>query len=210
MLKSPSTMTCTFYCKFSSYNESKHVRYLALISCQPGVITHGFVVRSMLKKGFNEAVKSNTNTQVSRQVYRFCHVPDGRMLRMNREMHDAFQVHFRDRCAHCPDLQLQKFRSSHVDFTRRGAAEVAGCEGVVTECKFRDALKHVGLNKSPGFDCLPKCTWGCRTYLCLFWWICSTIGSLREPTLVALSRAWSHCWKKVAGMFGRDLMITGP
>ena len=51
--------------------------------------------------------------------------------------------------------------------------------------------------------CPTKCTWGCRTCLCLFWRICSTIGSPREPSLVALPRAWSHCWRKVAGMFGR-------
>ena len=32
---------------------------------------------------------------------------------------------------------------------------MAGCEGVVTECEVRDALKQVGLNKSPGLDSLP-------------------------------------------------------
>ena len=51
--------------------------------------------------------------------------------------------------------------------------------------------------------CPMKCTWGCHTCLSLFWWICSTIGSPREPSLVALPRASSHCWRKVAGMFGR-------
>ena len=30
--------------------------------------------------------------------------------------------------------------------------EVAGCEGVITECEVRDALKQVGLNKLPGVD----------------------------------------------------------
>ena len=28
----------------------------------------------------------------------------------------------------------------------------ASCEGVITECEVRDALKRVGLNKSPGLD----------------------------------------------------------
>ena len=49
-----------------------------------------------------------------------------------------------------------------------------------------------------------KCTWGCCTCLCIFWKICSTIGSPREPSLVALPKAWSHCWRKVACMFARD------
>ena len=35
-------------------------------------------------------------------------------------------------------------------------AEAASCEGVVTECEVRDALKRVGLNKSPGQDGLPN------------------------------------------------------
>ena len=34
-------------------------------------------------------------------------------------------------------------------------AEAASCEGVVTECEVRDALKQVSLNKSPGLDGLP-------------------------------------------------------
>ena len=31
----------------------------------------------------------------------------------------------------------------------------AGCEGVITECEVRDALRQIGLNKSPGRDSLP-------------------------------------------------------
>ena len=50
---------------------------------------------------------------------------------------------------------LREFRSYLADFPRLGAAEVASCEGVVTECEVRDALKQVGLNKSPGLDGLP-------------------------------------------------------
>ena len=34
-------------------------------------------------------------------------------------------------------------------------AEASSCEGVVTEYEVRDALKQVGLNRSPGLDCLP-------------------------------------------------------
>ena len=71
--------------------------------------------------------------------------PDGHVLRFNREMRDAFRVHFRFCFAYCPDLPLQGFRSYLADFPRLE-------EGVVTECEVRDALKQVGLNKSPGLD----------------------------------------------------------
>ena len=67
-------------------------------------------------------------------------------------MRDAFRAHFRDRFARCPDLPLWEFRSYLADFPRLGVAEAASCEGVVTECEVRDALKQVGLNKSPGLD----------------------------------------------------------
>ena len=32
---------------------------------------------------------------------------------------------------------------------------MASCEGAVTDCEFRGALKQVGLNKSPGLGGLP-------------------------------------------------------
>ena len=81
--------------------------------------------------------------------------PDGCVLRSNREIRDAFQADFRDRFARCPDLPLQEFRSYLADFPGLGAAEAANCECVITECEVRDALKQVGLNKSPGLDGLP-------------------------------------------------------
>ena len=68
---------------------------------------------------------------------------DGRVLRAYREIHDAFRAHFRDRFARCPDLSLQEFRNYLADFPRLGVAEAAGCEGVITECEVRDALKQV-------------------------------------------------------------------
>ena len=87
--------------------------------------------------------------------------PDGRMLRSSSEMRVAFRAHFRDRFARCSDLPLQEFRSYLTDFPRLGSAEAASCDGVVTECEVRDALKQVSLNKSPGLDgCPTKCTWG--------------------------------------------------
>ena len=70
-------------------------------------------------------------------------------------MSDAFRAHFRDRFAHCPDLPLQEFRSNLADFPKLGATEAACCEGGITECEVRYALKQAGLNKSPGLDGLP-------------------------------------------------------
>ena len=81
--------------------------------------------------------------------------PDRRLLRSSREIRDAFRAHFRDRFARCTDLPLREFRSYLADFPRPGVAEAASCEGVDTECEVRDALKQVGLNKSPGLDGLP-------------------------------------------------------
>ena len=77
------------------------------------------------------------------------------MLRSNHEIRDAFWAYFRGRFACCPDLPLQAFRSYLADFPRLRAAEAASCEGVITECEVRDALKQVGLNKLPGLDGLP-------------------------------------------------------
>ena len=121
----------------------------------------GSVVRSRLKRVLNEAVKSNATAR-EEEVRRFpdryiasVKTPDGRLLRSGREIRDAFRAHFRDRFARCTDLPLREFRSNLADFPRLGAAEAASCEGVVTECEVRDALKQVGLNKSPGLDGLP-------------------------------------------------------
>ena len=64
-------------------------------------------------------------------------------------------MHFRGGVARCLDLTLQEFRSYFVDFSRLGAAKAACCEGFLTECKVCDALKPVGLKKSPRLDGLP-------------------------------------------------------
>ena len=76
---------------------------------------------------------------------------DRRMLGSNHEMHETFQAHF----AHCPDLLAQEFHCYLADFPHLQEAEAARCKGVVTECELHDALKQVGLNKSPGQDGLP-------------------------------------------------------
>ena len=81
--------------------------------------------------------------------------PDGRVLRANREIRDAFRGHFRDRFACYPDLPLQEFRNYLADFPCLGADEAASCKVVISKCEDRDALERVGLNKSPGLDGLP-------------------------------------------------------
>ena len=120
----------------------------------------GFVVRNRLKRVPNEAVKCNA-FMCKEELRRFpwyiecVNAPDGRVLRSSREIREAFRTHFRDRFARCPDLQTQEFRDYLADFPRLGEAEVVSCEGAVTECEVRSALKQVGLNKSPGLDGLP-------------------------------------------------------
>ena len=45
---------------------------------------------------------------------------DGRVLRANCEIRDAFRAHFRDRFPHCSDLPLQDFRNYLANFSRHG------------------------------------------------------------------------------------------
>ena len=71
--------------------------------------------------------------------------PDGRVMRSSREIREDFRTLFRGRFARCPDLRFQEFRNYLTDFPRLGEVEAASCEGVVTECKVRSALKQVGL-----------------------------------------------------------------
>ena len=157
----------------------------------------GSVVRSRLKRVLNETVKSNTTAR-EEEVRRFpdryiasVKTLDGRLLQSGREIRDAFRANFRDRFARCTDLPLREFRSCLADFPRLGAAEAANCEGVVTECEVRDTLKQVGLNKSPGLDGLPYEVYLSMSHMFvpILTDISSTIGSPREPSLVALPRA---------------------
>ena len=84
---------------------------------------NGYVVKSRLKRVFNEAVKSKAiaREEVRRFPYRYIDSiksPDGRVLLLNREIRDAFRAHFRDRFVRCPDLSLQEFSSYLADFSR--------------------------------------------------------------------------------------------
>ena len=121
----------------------------------------GFVVRSKLKRIPNEAVKCGTfprKEEVRRFLHRYIEFilsPDGHVLRSNYEMLGVFRAHFRVHFARCPDLPVQEFRSYLADFPRLREVEATSCEGLVIKCEVRDALKQVGVSKSPGLDGLP-------------------------------------------------------
>ena len=92
------------------------------------------------------------STKVRLSVYRIGQVPGQAHAPSNREMCGAFRAHFHDHFACCPDLPVQEFRSYLADFPRPREAEAASCAGLVTECEVCEALKQVGLKKSPGLD----------------------------------------------------------
>ena len=86
---------------------------------------------------------------------------------------------------------------------RLGAAEAASCEGMISECEFRDVLKQVGLNKSPGLDGLPY-----EVYLRLphmfvpiltdtfnHWFAQGAIpGSVIKGVIILLKKGSKHVW----------------
>ena len=170
----------------------------------------GYVVRSRLKRVLNEAVKTNA-TACEEEVRRFpdryigsVKAPDGRLLRSGCAIRDAFQAHFRDRFARCTDLPLREFRSYLADFPRLGVAEAASCEGVVTECEVRDALKQVGLNKSPGLDGLPYEVYLRMSHMFVpiltdmfnHWFAQGAIpGSVTKGVITLLKKGGRHVWE---------------
>ena len=103
---------------------------------------------------------------------------------------------------------LKEFRSYLADLSHLGAAKVAGCEGVVTECEVHDALKQVGLNKSPGLDGLPY-----EVYLGLphmfapiltdmfnHWFAQGAIpGSVTKDVITLLKKGGRHVWEGLDG-----------
>ena len=80
---------------------------------------------------------------------------DGHVLGSNHEICKALQAHFCDRFIHWPDLSFQEFRSYFADIHRHQEAVAAKREGLLSKCEVREALKQVGLNKSPRLDSLP-------------------------------------------------------
>ena len=169
----------------------------------------GHVVRSRLNRVFYEAVKSNATAREEVRSFpdRYItsvKIADGRLLHSSREMRDAFRTHFRDRFARCPDLPIREFRSYLADFPRLGVAEAASCEGVVTECEVRDALKQVGLNKSPGLDGLPNEVYLRMSHMFVpiltdvfnHWFAQGAIpGSVTKGVITLLKKGGRHVWE---------------
>ena len=169
----------------------------------------GHVVRSRLRRVLNEAVKTNATAR-EEEVRRFpdryiasVKTLDGRLRRSSREIRDAFRAHFRDRFARCTDLLLREFRSYLAEFPRVRVAEAASCEGVVTECEVRDALKRVGLNKSPGLDGLPYEVYLRMSHMFVpiltdvfnHWFAQGAIpGSVTKGVITLLKKGGSHVW----------------
>ena len=93
---------------------------------------------------------------------------------------------------------------SFVAISPTSPAEAASCEGVVTECKVRDALKQVSLNKSPGLDGLPY-----EVYLRMLhmfvpiltdmfnhWFAQGAIpGSVTKGVITLLKKGGRHVWE---------------
>ena len=170
----------------------------------------GYVVRSRLNRVLYEAVKSNATAR-EEEARRFpdryvasVKTADGRLLHSSREIRDAFRAHFRDRFARCPDLPIREFRSYLADFPRLRVAKAASCEGVVTECEVRDALKQVGLNKSPGLDGLPYEVYLGMSHMFVpiltdvfnHWFAQGAIpGSVTKGVITLLKKGGRHVWE---------------
>ena len=142
--------------------------------------------------------------EVQRFPHRYIESPDGHALQSNCKMHDAFRAHFRDRFARYPDLPVQEFRSYLADFPRCGEAEAASCESLVSECKVRDALKQVGLNKSLGLEGLPYEVYlkishmfiPILTELFNHWFAQGAIpGSITKNMITLLKKEDRHVWE---------------
>ena len=82
-------------------------------------------------------------------------LPDGRTVTTNQGVLEAFRSYYQELFAMEPGLSLEQFDTYLADFSRLSTTEAARCEGGITEDEVIEALKRVGLNKSPGIDGLP-------------------------------------------------------
>ena len=95
----------------------------------------GFVVKNRLKRVSNEAVRCNAfmrEEELRRfpcRYIEFVKSSDGRVLRSNREMREAFRAHFCDCFARCPDFPVQEFRNYLTDFPRLGGGGSGWLQG---------------------------------------------------------------------------------
>ena len=78
--------------------------------------------------------------------------PDGQRRTTNCK---EFRQYFLKLFTREPGLSSAQFDTYLADFPRLSATEAAGCEGRIKEEEIREALKSVGLDKSPRIDGLP-------------------------------------------------------
>ena len=147
----------------------------------------------------------------------FVKSPDGRILRSNPKMREAFWANFRDRFARCPDIPVQDFRNYLANFPRLGAAEAASCKSLFTECEVRNALKQVDLNKSPGLDGLRYEVYLRMSHtfvpilmdVCYHWFAKGTIpGSITKGVITLLKKGGRHVWEDLDDYRPKTLLNT--
>ena len=81
--------------------------------------------------------------------------PDGQRRTTNEAICKEFRQYFLKLFTREPELSGAQFDTYRADFPRLSVTEAAACEGCITEDEVRQAVKSVGLDKSPGIDGLP-------------------------------------------------------
>ena len=81
--------------------------------------------------------------------------PDGQRQTTNQAICKEFQQYFQKLFTREPELSRAQSDTYLADFPRLSVTKAAGWEGGIKEDEIREALKSVGLDKSPGIDGLP-------------------------------------------------------